>query len=113
MPSMKKPSHTLPPGLRRRADADAFVRGGGEIAAEKKEKPAAGKKVRTPDKSVVAYTLRIFTGKLEELAAIREARLAEQPGQAISVHFLLLEAVDEFLKKETKRANKKGKKDSK
>ena len=102
---MKKPSHSLPPGLRRQADA--FVQGGGEIAAEKNEKPTTGKKMRDPGKSVVAYTLRIFTGKLEELATIREARLAEQPDRTISVHSLLLEAVDEFLKNEAKRANKK------
>ncbi|RZK34576.1 MAG: hypothetical protein EOO61_13340 [Hymenobacter sp.] len=105
---MKKPSHSLPPGLRRQADA--FVQGGGEIAAEKNEKPTTGKKMRDPDKSVVAYTLRIFTGKLEELATIREARLAEQPDRTISVHSLLLEAVDEFLKNEAKRANKKASK---
>lgn len=102
---MKKPSPSLPPGLRRQADA--FVQGGGEIAAEKKEKSTTGKKMRTPDKAVVAYTLRIFTGKLQELAAIREARLAEQPDRTLSVHSLLLEAVDEFLKKEAKKSSRK------
>jgi len=107
---MKKPSHSLPPGLRRQATVEAFVQGGGEVAAEKNEKPATGKKMRGPDKSVVAYTLRIFTGKLEELASIREARLAEQPDRTISVHSLLLEAVDEFLKNETKRASKRASK---
>jgi len=95
---MKKPS--LPPGLRQQADkADTFVAGGGEVAAEKATKPTTGKKMRGTDKAVVAYTLRIATAKLEELATIREARLAEQPDKTLSVHSLLLEAVDEYLKR--------------
>jgi hypothetical protein len=101
---MKKPSATLPPGLRRQADA--FVQGGGEVAAEKQPKPATGKKMRSPDKATVAYTLRIAPGKLDALAAVREARAAAQPDRPGSVHSLLLEAVDEFLKNETRRVGK-------
>jgi hypothetical protein len=101
---MKKPS--LPPGLRQQP-VDNFIAGGGEVAAEKAAKPTTGKKLRKSDSAVVAYTLRIATSKLDDLAAIREARIAEQPDRTISVHSLLLEAVDEYLKREGKKAVKR------
>ena len=98
---MKKPSPQLPPGLRK---AETFITGGGEPAAEKTAKVTTGKKLRAPGKTVVAYTLRIAADKLDLLASIRESRLAEQPDSVLSVHSLLLEAVDEYLKREVKKA---------
>lgn len=100
---MKKPEPKLPPSMRK---VDAFVNAGGEVAAEKTEKPAG-------DKLIVSYTLRVYSSKLEELAAVRDARKAEKLAEGkpdrntISVHSLLLEAIDSFLKQEAKRAVKK------
>jgi hypothetical protein len=100
---MKKPEPKLPPSMRK---VDAFVNAGGEVAAEKTEKPAS-------DKLIVSYTLRVYSSKLEELAAVRDARKAEKLAEGkpdrntISVHSLLLEAIDSFLKQEAKRVVKK------
>jgi hypothetical protein len=62
------------------------------------------------EKEISGFSLRLYTSKLRELTEARDARRAQakankQPNvSAISVHGLILEAIDAWLKAEAKRS---------
>ncbi|GAB3639165.1 hypothetical protein GCM10027422_47560 [Hymenobacter arcticus] len=97
---MKKPSPPIPASVRKVA---AFVDEGGSVPSEK---PAAA------TKDVSGYMLRMPTPLLKELTALRDQRKAEQKAKGgrvkelLSVHSLILEAVEDLLKKEKRRSIK-------
>ena len=97
---MKKPSPPIPASVRKVA---AFVDEGGSVPSEK---PAAA------TKEVSGYMLRMPTPLLKELTTLREQRKAEQKAKGgrvkelLSVHSLILEAIEDLLKKEKKRSTK-------
>lgn len=63
----------------------------------------------TDEKEISGFSLRLYTSKLRELTEARDARRVQakakkQPNvSAISVHSLILEAIDLWLAKEAKR----------
>jgi hypothetical protein len=100
---MKKPSPPIPASVRK---VEAFVDQGGSVPSQPLEKSTA-------DKDVSGYMLRMPTPLLKELTELRDRRKAEQKAKGgrvkelLSVHSLILEAVEDLLKKEKRKATKK------
>jgi hypothetical protein len=82
-------------------DVSQFIQEGGTTPAK-----AA---VPADEKEISGFSLRLYTSKLRELTEARDARRVQakakkQPNaSAISVHSLVLEAIDQWLKQEAKR----------
>lgn len=99
---MKKPSPPIPTSVRK---IEAFVDEGGSVPSEKLEKQSDSNEVR-------GYMLRMPNTLLQELTQLRDQRKAEQKAKGgrvkelLSVHSLILEAVEDLLKKEKKRNTK-------
>lgn len=99
---MKKPSPPIPASVRK---VEAFVDEGGSVPSEKLEKQSDSNEVR-------GYMLRMPNTLLQELTQLRDRRKAEQKAKGgrvkelLSVHSLILEAVEDLLKKEKKRNTK-------
>jgi len=51
-----------------------------------------------------SFTLRLYTSMLQELQAIKEAQPRRKPK---SIHSFIIEAIEEKMKKERRKANKK------
>lgn len=99
---MKKLSPPVPASVRNVA---AFVDQGGSVPSQQAAKPMAAK-------AISGYMLRMPTSLLKELTELRDQRKAAQKAtggrvkELLSVHSLILEAVEDLLKKEKKRLAK-------
>lgn len=99
---MKKPSPPIPASVRK---VEAFVDQGGSVPSQQPEKLIT-------DKEISGYMLRMPTPLLKELTELRDQRKAAQKAKGgrvkelLSVHSLILEAVEDLLKKEKKRLSK-------
>lgn len=99
---MKKPSPPVPASVRKVA---AFVAEGGSVPSQQPAKPVA-------TKPISGYMLRLPTSLLAELTELRDQRKATQKAKGgrvkelLSVHSLILEAVEDLLKKAKRRVAK-------
>jgi hypothetical protein len=86
-------------------DVTQFIQEGGTTPA----KAAVSTELVSEEKEISGFSLRLYTSKLRELTEARDARRTQakankQPNvSAISVHSLILEAIENFLKQEAKR----------